>query len=94
MNIADVANEYRDTYAWKWPPKTPPTAPGATTPSCSTSTTRVALQQFVVDGEDTANGSAITLSNGEKEYIQGLIDSQNSTAAQPGRVGIPAGTSP
>lgn len=82
MNIADVANGYRDTY----------TVEGATKNATDSTWSydsfvlyvydRVALQQFVVDGEDTANGSTITLSNGEKEYIQGLIDSQNSTAAQ------------
>ena len=80
MNIADVASGYRDTYTVA--------AKNATDSTWSYDFfviyvyDRAALQQFVVDGEDTANGSAITLSNGEKEYIQGLIDSQNSTEVQ------------
>lgn len=82
MNIADVANEYRDTYTVEVAAKNATDSTWSYDSFVLYVYDRVALQQLVVDGEDTANGSAITLSNGEKEYIQGLIDSQNSTAAQ------------
>lgn len=82
MNIADVANEYRDTYTVEVAAKNATDSTWSYDSFVLYVYDRVALQQFVVDGEDTANGSTITLSNGEKEYIQGLIDSQNSTAAQ------------
>ena len=82
MNIADVANEYRDTYTVEVAAKNATDSTWSYDSFVLYVYDRVALQQFVVDGEDTANGSAITLSNGEKEYIQKLIDSQNSTAAQ------------
>ena len=82
MNIADVANGYRDTYTVEVAAKNATDSTWSYDSFVLYVYDRAALQQFVVDGEDTANGSAITLSNGEKEYIQGLIDSQNSTAAQ------------
>lgn len=82
MNIADVANEYRDTYTVEVAAKNATDSTWSYDSFVIYVYDRVALQQFVVDGKDTANGSAITLSNGEKEYIQKLIDSQNSTAAQ------------
>ena len=82
MNIADVANGYRDTYTVEVAAKNATDSTWSYDSFVLYVYDRVALQQFVVDGEDTANGSAITLSNGEKEYIQKLIDSQNSTAAQ------------
>ena len=82
MNIADVTNGYRDTYTVEVAAKNATDSTWSYDSFVLYVYDRVALQQFVVDGEDTANGSAITLSNGEKEYIQGLIDSQNSTAAQ------------
>ena len=82
MNIADVANEYRDTYTVEVAAKNATDSTWSYDSFVLYVYDRVALQQLVVDGKDTANGSAITLSNGEKEYIQGLIDSQNSTAAQ------------
>ena len=82
MNIADVANEYRDTYTVEVAAKNATDSTWSYDSFVLYVYDRAALQQFVVDGEDTANGSTITLSNGEKEYIQGLIDSQNSTEAQ------------
>lgn len=82
MNIADVANEYRDTYTVEVAAKNATDSTWSYDSFVLYVYDRAALQQFVVDGKDTANGSAITLSNGEKEYIQKLIDSQNSTAAQ------------
>lgn len=82
MNIADVANGYRDTYTVEGAAKNATDSTWSYDSFVLYVYDRVALQQFVVDGEDTANGSTITLSNGEKEYIQKLIDSQNSTAAQ------------
>lgn len=82
MNIADVTNGYRDTYTVEVAAKNATDSTWSYDSFVLYVYDRVALQQFVVDGEDTANGSTITLSNGEKEYIQGLIDSQNSTAAQ------------
>ena len=82
MNIADVANGYRDTYTVEVAAKNATDSTWSYDSFVLYVYDRVALQQFVVDGEDTANGSTITLSNGEKEYIQKLIDSQNSTAAQ------------
>lgn len=82
MNIADVANGYRDTYTVEGAAKNATDSTWSYDSFVLYVYDRVALQQFVVDGEDTANGSAITLSNGEKEYIQKPIDSQNSTAAQ------------
>lgn len=82
MNIADVTNGYRDTYTVEVAAKNATDSTWSYDSFVLYVYDRVALQQFVVDGEDTANGSAITLSNGEKEYIQKLIDSQNSTAAQ------------
>lgn len=82
MNIADVANGYRDTYTVEVAAKNATDSTWSYDSFVLYVYDRAALQQFVVDGEDTANGSAITLSNGEKEYIQKLIDSQNSTAAQ------------
>ena len=82
MNIADVASGYRDTYTVEVAAKNATDSTWSYDSFVIYVYDRVALQQFVVDGEDTANGSAITLSNGEKEYIQKLIDSQNSTAAQ------------
>ena len=82
MNIADVANEYRDTYTVEVAAKNATDSTWSYDSFVLYVYDRAALQQLVVDGKDTANGSAITLSNGEKEYIQGLIDSQNSTAAQ------------
>ena len=82
MNIADVASGYRDTYTVEVAAKNATDSTWSYDSFVLYVYDRVALQQFVVDGEDTANGSTITLSNGEKEYIQGLIDSQNSTAAQ------------
>lgn len=82
MNIADVASGYRDTYTVEVAAKNATDSTWSYDSFVLYVYDRAALQQFVVDGEDTANGSAITLSNGEKEYIQKLIDSQNSTAAQ------------
>ena len=82
MNIADVANEYRDTYTVEVAAKNATDSTWSYDSFVLYVYDRVALQQFVVDGEDTANGSTLTLSNGEKEYIQKLIDSQNSTASQ------------
>lgn len=82
MNIADVTNGYRDTYTVEVAAKNATDSTWSYDSFVIYVYDRVALQQFVVDGKDTANGSAITLSNGEKEYIQKLIDSQNSTAAQ------------
>lgn len=82
MNIADVANEYRDTYTVEVAAKNATDSTWSYDSFVLYVYDRAALQQLVVDGKDTANGSAITLSNGEKEYIQKLIDSQNSTAAQ------------
>ena len=82
MNIADVTNGYRDTYTVEVAAKNATDSTWSYDSFVLYVYDRVALQQFVVDGEDTANGSTITLSNGEKEYIQKLIDSQNSTAAQ------------
>ena len=82
MNIADVTNGYRDTYTVEVAAKNATDSTWSYDSFVLYVYDRAALQQFVVDGEDTANGSTITLSNGEKEYIQGLIDSQNSTAAQ------------
>ena len=82
MNIADVTNGYRDTYTVEVAAKNATDSTWSYDSFVLYVYDRAALQQFVVDGEDTANGSAISLSNGEKEYIQGLIDSQNSTAAQ------------
>lgn len=82
MNIADVANEYRDTYTVEVAAKNATDSTWSYDSFVLYVYDRAALQQLVVDGKDTANGSTITLSNGEKEYIQGLIDSQNSTAAQ------------
>lgn len=82
MNIADVANEYRDTYTVEVAAKNATDSTWSYDSFVLYVYDRAALQQFVVDGKDIANGSAITLSNGEKEYIQKLIDSQNSTAAQ------------
>ena len=82
MNIADVANGYRDTYTVEVAAKNATDSTWSYDSFVLYVYDRAALQQFVVDGKDTANGSAITLSNGEKEYIQKLIDSQNSTAAQ------------
>ena len=82
MNIADVANGYRDTYTVEVAAKNATDSTWSYDSFVLYVYDRAALQQFVVDGEDTANGSTITLSNGEKEYIQKLIDSQNSTAAQ------------
>lgn len=82
MNIADVASGYRDTYTVEVAAKNATDSTWSYDSFVLYVYDRVALQQFVVDGEDTANGSTITLSNGEKEYIQKLIDSQNSTAAQ------------
>lgn len=82
MNIADVTNGYRDTYTVEVAAKNATDSTWSYDSFVIYVYDRAALQQFVVDGEDIANGSAITLSNGEKEYIQKLIDSQNSTAAQ------------
>lgn len=82
MNIADVTNGYRDTYTVEVAAKNATDSTWSYDSFVLYVYDRAALQQLVVDGKDTANGSAITLSNGEKEYIQGLIDSQNSTAAQ------------
>lgn len=82
MNIADVGNEYRDTYTVEVAAKNATDSTWSYDSFVLYVYDRAALQQLVVDGKDTANGSTITLSNGEKEYIQGLIDSQNSTAAQ------------
>ena len=82
MNIADVTNGYRDTYTVEVAAKNATDSTWSYDSFVLYVYDRAALQQFVVDGEDTANGSTITLSNGEKEYIQKLIDSQNSTAAQ------------
>ena len=82
MNIADVANGYRDTYTVEVAAKNATDSTWSYDSFVLYVYDRAALQQFVVDGEDTANGSTLTLSNGEKEYIQKLIDSQNSTAAQ------------
>lgn len=82
MNIADVTNGYRDTYTVEVAAKNATDSTWSYDSFVLYVYDRVALQQFVVDGEDTATGSTITLSNGEKEYIQKLIDSQNSTAAQ------------
>ena len=77
-----MANEYRDTYTVEVAAKNATDSTWSYDSFVLYVYDRAALQQFVVDGKDTANGSAITLSNGEKEYIQKLIDSQNSTAAQ------------
>ena len=82
MNIADVTNGYRATYTVEVAAKNATDSTWSYDSFVLYVYDRAALQQFVVDGEDTANGSTITLSNGEKEYIQKLIDSQNSTAAQ------------
>lgn len=82
MNIADVTNGYRDTYTVEVAAKNATDSTWSYDSFVLYVYDRVALQQLVVDGEDTANGSTITLSNGEKEYIQKLIDSQNSTEAQ------------
>lgn len=82
MNIADVTNGYRDTYTVEVAAKNATDSTWSYDSFVLYVYNRAALQQFVVDGEDRTNGSAITLSNGEKEYIQKLIDSQNSTAAQ------------
>ena len=82
MNIADVTNGYRDTYTVEVAAKNATDSTWSYDSFVLYVYDRAALQQLVVDGKDTANGSAITLSNGEKEYIQKLIDSQNSTAAQ------------
>lgn len=82
MNIADVASGYRDTYTVEVAAKNATDSTWSYDSFVIYVYDRAALQQLVVDGKDTANGSAITLSNGEKEYIQKLIDSQNSTAAQ------------
>lgn len=82
MNIADVTNGYRDTYTVEVAAKNATDSTWSYDSFVLYVYDRAALQQFVVDGEDTANGSAITLSNGEEAYIKGLVDSQNSTAAQ------------
>ena len=82
MNIADVTNGYRDTYTVEVAAKNATDSTWSYDSFVLYVYDRAALQQLVVDGKDTTNGSTITLSNGEKEYIQGLIDSQNSTAAQ------------
>ena len=82
MNIADVTNGYRDTYTVEVAAKNATDSTWSYDSFVIYVYDRVALQQFVVDGEDTANGSAITLSNGGEAYIKGLVDSQNSTAAQ------------
>ena len=82
MNIADVANEYRDTYTVEVAAKNATDSTWSYDSFVLYVYERAALQQFVVDGEDRTNGSAITLSNGEEAYIKGLIDSQNSTDAQ------------
>lgn len=82
MNIADVTNGYRATYTVEVAAKNATDSTWSYDSFVLYVYDRVALQQFVVDGEDTANGSTITLSNGEEAYIKGLVDSQNSTAAQ------------
>lgn len=82
MNIADVTNGYRDTYTVEVAAKNATDSTWSYDSFVLYVYDRAALQQFVVDGEDTANGSTITLSNGEEAYIKGLVDSQNSTAAQ------------
>lgn len=82
MNIADVANGYRDTYTVEGAVKNATDSTWSYDSFVLYVYDRVALQQLVVDGEDTANGSTITLSNGEEAYIKGLVDSQNSTEAQ------------
>ena len=82
MNIADVTNGYRDTYTVEVAAKNATDSTWSYDSFVLYVYDRAALQQFVVDGEDTANGSTITLSNGEEAYIKGLVDSQNSPAAQ------------